>query len=215
MQNQNIWKMKCKPKAYPGQEMMDLGVGRAIRGFCKIEDLLNTIIQISTEISKTERKNCIEQWSTSNKRFIDAFRAYQSMRIFDNARAGAMDQARTDRNYFAHKYEGTEKEYGRLKQFMENVDSILVFLEEAEFQLSNERMKMENGSKQEEIQIVCQVKKQCTQYRGGWVLLAELGSRLSNEGIHYNNLKKVCLEAGMNCVCKKGPDGKNTIMYVK
>lgn len=219
---ENIWNRKNKPNEYPGQDQMDLGVGMMFRKFHEIEELMVRIISASSSIDRGSAQKQMSDWIASKKRFVTVVDSYKDLGLFDDARFGALDAIRTDRNYFAHSYSGKKNEYGRLKTLMENIDGTLDFLRHVDRKTDAELKRKENKIKHKDRNdlrsAISAAAKQCKTDNDGYVLLADVGNILKKQGIEYTNLQKKCNELGIKCYYKNGGPKANLntkIWYIK
>lgn len=210
---ENIWNSKDKPKDYPGQDQMDLGVGMMFRKFHEIEELMVRIISASSSIDRESAQKQMSDWIASKKRFVTVVDSYKDLRLFDDARFGALDTIRTGRNYFAHSYSGKKEEYGRLKTLMENIDGTLKFLRHVDMKTDAELKRKENKVKQKNRNdlrsTISAAAKQCKKDNEGYVHLADVGNILKKQGIECKGLLEICKELGIQNRSRPGGPNAN------
>lgn len=219
---ENIWNKKVKPNDYPGQEQMDLGVGMMFRKFHEIEGLMVKIIVSSASIDQDSAQRQMTDWISSKKQFVKVVNSYKDLSLFDNARCGALDEIREDRNYFAHNYSGKKKEYGRLKNLIENIDSTLDFLKHVEEKSNADLKRRESKSRHNERNNlrsdIIMAAKQCKKDKMGYVRLSEVGNILKNQGKEIKGLRDKCIELGIMCRDVAGGANANAnarVYYIK
>ena len=215
---ENIWRMKDKPKKYPGQEQMDLGVGVMFRKFHEIEEIMIKIISTSSNVNQKAAQEQMKVWKDSKKPFIVVINSYKNLKGFEKTRFEALDNIRAGRNYFAHSYSsGDINEYGRLKTLMENIEGTLKFLEHLDKQTSAKLKKKENKIKHDDRNdlrsAISSAVKQCKKDDDGYVRLADVGNILKRQGVECKGLLKKCEELDIQCYHETV--GSNVVYYLK
>ena len=201
--NRHDWKIR----SFSDKQSNDLC--KAFHGFYNIQQMLKDII--SDEIKNDDVVLAIiDDWKKSSIQFSDIIRFYGGFILFDPLIVAALDNIRTDYNYFARST-STWSDHRRLMNLCETIDAVAPVLDKIHKNGKTQNTIFESSGHYNSIHdVMLESMDECKKRKDGWILLSDVGNNLSKKGVRYEGkLCDICKNLGFEMRTEYTP-GTNT-----
>ena len=202
--NRHDWKIK----SFSDKQSNDLC--KAFHGFYNIQQILKDIISEETKNDDDVVLAIIDDWKKSSIQFSDIIRFYGGFRLFDPLIVAALDNIRTDYNYFARST-STWSDHRRLMNLCETIDAVAPVLDKIHKNGKTQNTIFESSGHYNSIHdVMLESMDECKKRKDGWILLSDVGNNLSKKGVKYEGkLCDICKSLGFEMRTEYTP-GTNT-----